>query len=94
MTKIAKITLILTLLGILLLIFLAQMKPIRTATIKSIHYSPSKTIIQLENHSTELIIFDNLPLDIKSGYKIKFQGKSDIYKNKKQIIIEKISILK
>ncbi|MCD4771382.1 hypothetical protein K8R30_03120 [archaeon] len=93
-TRAEKLTLILTLLGILLLIFLAQTKSIQTATISSIHYSPTKTTIQLENHSAELIIFDKINLSLNKNDQIKFQGKSSIYKNKKQIIIERISVLK
>jgi len=89
--KFAKLTLVLTLLGILALTLLAQTKPTQTATIKSIQSSQFRTTIQLENHTTELIIFDNL--NLKPGDKIKFQGKPDIYKNKKQIIISKISLI-
>ena len=90
--KLQNLTLILTLLGILTLIILSQSKPVQIATIKSIQTSQSKTTIQLENHTTELIIFDTLDLNLKPGDIIQFQGKPDIYKNKKQIIIEKISL--
>ncbi|HDL02225.1 MAG TPA: hypothetical protein ENH20_00140 [Candidatus Pacearchaeota archaeon] len=89
--KLSKLTLILTLLGILILILITQAKPIQTATIKSIQQSQSKTIIQLKNHTTELIIFDTPSLNIKPGDIIKFQGKPSTYKNQKQIIISKIS---
>jgi DNA/RNA endonuclease YhcR with UshA esterase domain len=92
--KLQKLTFLLSLLGILLLIFLTQTKPIQTATIESIHSTSSKTIIKLQNHSTELIIFDTPLLNIKSGDKIKFQGKASTYKNQKQIIINKISKIK
>jgi len=90
----AKITLVLTLSGILLLIFLAQTKPIQTDTIKSIHYSPTKTTIQLENHPAKLILFDKINISLSKNDRIKFQGKSNIYKNKEQIIVERISLLK
>lgn len=89
--KLQKLTLILSILGILLLIFLSQAKPIQTATVESIHSTSSKTIIQLQNHTTELIIFDTPNLNLTKGDKIKFQGKEDTYKNQKQIIINKIS---
>lgn len=56
-----KLAIIITPTGILTLIFLSQTKPIQTATIKSIQTSGSKTTIQLENHSTELIIFHTIP---------------------------------
>lgn len=89
--KLAKLTLIITLLGILILTFISQTKPIQTATIKSIQTYPKQTIIKLQNQETELIVFDKLNTNLKQSDKIKFQGKSEIYKNSPQIIIEKIS---
>ena len=89
--KLSKITLILTLLGILTLSFLASSKPIQTGIIESIQKSQYKTKIQLQNHTTELIVFENLKLNLQPGDKIKFQGKPDTYKNQKQIIISKLS---
>ena len=90
--KSAKI--IITLLGILILIFLSQTKPIQTGTIQSIQESQSKTTILLKNHTTELIIFDTPNLNLKPGDIIKFQGKHDTYKNQEQIIISKLSQIK
>jgi len=92
--KLSKLTLILTLIGILTLTLIAQTKPIQTGIISEIQTSQTKTTIQLINHTTELIIFDTPNLNLKPGDQIKFQGKPDIYKNKKQIIIEKISKIK
>lgn len=92
--KLQKLTLILTLLGIVTLIFLAQSKPIGTATISKIQTSQYKTTIQLQNHDVELIIFDNLNLKLTKGDKINFQGKPSTYKNQEQIIISKISKVK
>ncbi|MCK4649730.1 hypothetical protein KAT36_00720 [Candidatus Pacearchaeota archaeon] len=86
-----KLTLILTLLGILTLIFLSQTKPTQTGTIQSINPSNNKITIQLENIKTELILFDTSFISLKKGDTIKFQGKPDTYKNKKQIIISKLS---
>jgi DNA/RNA endonuclease YhcR with UshA esterase domain len=91
--KLYKLNLILTLIGILIISFLAQSKPIQTGTILSIQTSQYKTTIKLQNHEAELIIFDKVPLILKQGDQIKFQGKPDIYKNKKQIIIEKMSLI-
>ncbi len=90
--RLEKLTLILTLLGILILILLTQSRPTYQATIHSIQQSKAKTTIQLENQTTELIIFNTPNLNLKQNDKIQFQGKSDIYKNKKQIIISKISL--
>lgn len=89
--KIQKLTLIITLLGILALTFISQNPQTKTAIIASIHQSNFKTTIKLQNHTTELIIFDTPNLNLTKGDKIKFQGKPDTYKNKKQIIISKIS---
>jgi DNA/RNA endonuclease YhcR with UshA esterase domain len=89
-----KLAFILSLLGILLLIFLSQTKPIQTATVESIHSTNSKTTIQLQDHATELIIFETPNLNLTKGDNIKFQGKEDAYKNKKQIIVKKLSKIK
>jgi len=92
--KLTELTLILTLIGILTLTFLAGSKPTQTGIIESIQLSKFRTTIQLEGHETELIIFDNSNLNLKKGDQIKFQGKPDIYKTQKQIIISKISKIK
>lgn len=92
MTK--KIFFILSLVGILFLIFLTQAtKQIQTGTIKSIQTSNNKITINLENNSTELIIFNTPFINLKKGNAIEFQGKRNIYKNKEQIIIDKMFIL-
>ncbi|MFH0711632.1 MAG: hypothetical protein V1889_00735 [archaeon] len=89
--KLQKITLVLSLLGILLLIFLAQTtKQTRTGTIQSIQLSNDKIIIQLENNSVELILFDISHINLSKGDTIKFQGRRDTYKNKEQIIVDKL----
>ncbi|MBT6689994.1 hypothetical protein HN903_04525 [archaeon] len=89
--KLSKLTLILTLIGILILTLLAQSKPIYQATVQSIQTSSYKTTIQLQNQTTELIIFDTPNLNLTKNDQIKFQGKPDTYRNQKQIIIERIS---
>jgi len=88
--KLEKIFFIVSLLGILLLIFLAQTIKNKTGTIESITYSENKITIQLENQEETLIIFDAQPLNLKKGDKILFQGKREIYKGQNQIIIDKI----
>jgi len=86
-----KIFFILSLTGILLIILLAQVtKQTQTGKISSIKYSPNKITIQLENFEEPLILFDELSLNLKKGDKISFQGKEETYKNKKQIIVDKI----
>ena len=88
--KFHRTTFVLTLLGILTLIFLTQTKPTQTGTIQTITTSQNKIIITLKNFEPELIIFDTPSLNLSKGDQIKFQGKPDTYKNKQQIIIEKI----
>jgi DNA/RNA endonuclease YhcR with UshA esterase domain len=90
--RLAKITFILSLLGILLLIFLTQTtKQTQIATIESIKSSNNKIIIQIENNSAELIIFNTPFTNLKKGDIIEFQGRQDIYKNRTQIIVDELT---
>ena len=89
-----KILFILSLIGILLLIFLAQTtKQTQTGIISSVQYSSNKITLHLENNSLELILFDTSYLNLKKGDIIEFQGKRDVYKGREQIIVDRISIL-
>ncbi|MFH1522109.1 MAG: hypothetical protein ABIF18_04085 [archaeon] len=89
--KLHKILFILSLLGILLLIFLTQItSQFQTGTIKSIQTSDSKITIQLENNPIELIIFDISFTSLKKGDTIEFQGQQETYMGKEQIIVDKI----
>jgi len=71
---------------------------IKEGKISSIKYSTNKITITLKNQTTPLIIFenkrDNKILDLKKGDKMQFKGRENTYKNKKQIIIDKIIKLK
>tara|TARA_Y100000310_G_scaffold345856_1_gene471521 strand:+ start:1937 stop:2224 length:288 start_codon:yes stop_codon:yes gene_type:complete len=92
--KIEKILFILSIMGILLLLFFSQLiKESYTGKIESIRYSPNKIIISLENQEENLVIFENKIFNLKKGNKILYQGKKDIYKEKEQIIIDKIICL-
>ena len=92
--KIKNILLLLSLFFILILIFLSQTATNKeTGKISEIEYSDNKITIILEDKEEKLIIFDNKFPDLKKGNKISFEGKKDIYKNEKQIIIEKIYCL-
>ena len=82
-----KIFFILSILGILILMFIGNIKNYQTGTIENIKNSNSKTTILLKESKVELIIF-NSNINLQKGDIIKFQGKSNIYKNKKQIIID------
>jgi len=86
--KVKKIFFILALTGILVLISLTQIPNKQTGTINSIKYSENKITIELENKT--LILFDSRSLNLEIGDEITFQGKQEIYRNKKQIIVDKI----
>ena len=89
--KLYKITLTLSILGILILFPLTQTKQINNGTIESIQFSKNKITIQLENNPTELILFDTSFTTLKKGDTIYFQGRRDTYKNKEQIIVDKLT---
>ena len=92
--KLEKTLFILSVMGILLLIFLAQTtSKTQTGTIKSVQTSNNKITIHLENNPVELIIFNTAFVILKKGDIIEFQGKQDIYKGKEQIIVDKIFLL-
>lgn len=89
--KLEKIFFILSILGILTIILLAQFIPrIYSGKIESIQHYDKRTIIRIENFQKELIIFNTIPFEIKKGDNIEFQGKSNTYKNQEQIIVDKI----
>ncbi len=77
-----------------MIIFIAQTtKLTQTATIKSIRTSSNRILIQLRNRPTKLVIFNPTLLNLRKGNTIKFQGKQEIYKNKKQIVVDKIFLI-
>ena len=90
-----KIFFILTITGILILLFLTQIqKPIIEGTISEIKYSQNKITILLKNQETEIILFTENPLiNLKENKQIAVYGKKEIYKNKPQIIADKIIYL-
>ncbi len=92
--NLGKILFVLSLLGILFLLLFSKIsQKEQMGTIESIQYSENKITIYLENSEIPLIIFDNKILTLKKGDKIKFIGKDDLYKNKPQIIVDRISAL-
>ncbi|MCK5449242.1 hypothetical protein KAI32_00070 [Candidatus Pacearchaeota archaeon] len=89
--KFKKIIFLISIISILLITFLSQYtKQTQTGTITSIEQTEDKIIIRLENLTEKLILFDTPPLNLKKGDIINFQGRHDIYKNEKQLIIDKI----
>ena len=86
-----KLFFILTIMGILILLILTTTpKPIIEGKIKSIQHGNNKITIYLENNNQEIIIFTNKILNLQPKQNIKIYGKQEIYKNKTQIIADKI----
>tara|TARA_Y100000310_G_C20656328_1_gene802169 strand:- start:319 stop:603 length:285 start_codon:yes stop_codon:yes gene_type:complete len=86
-----KLFFILSILGILILLFLTTTtKPIIQGKVESINYGNNKITLQLENHNQEIILFSNQILNLQQGQDISIQGREEIYKNKTQIIADKI----
>jgi len=89
--KAKKILFILVILGILFLLILAKnQKPITQGKISSIAYKSNLITINLENNEQEIVLFTNKILDLKENQTIKVYGTQETYKNKKQIIADKI----
>jgi len=86
-----KIFFILSLLGILTLLFLTQIqKPISQGKIKQIKYSENKITIQLENQEIPIILFAEKPTKLKQNQQVLIYGKKETYKQQEQIIADKI----
>lgn len=90
MIKQNKIILILSIFGILILIFLSQTTPFQIGKIESIEKYNNKIVIKIENSTNKLILFETQQINLQRGDVIKFIGQEEIYKNQKQIIINKI----
>jgi DNA/RNA endonuclease YhcR with UshA esterase domain len=88
--KIGKFFFIISLIGISTLLLIASFPKTKFATVKSISYSENKIEIITEEFNETLIIFNTKYLELKNGDKIIFLGKHSEYKNKKQIIVDKI----
>lgn len=92
--KSEKLLLFLSIIGILIIILLSQIiTPTYTGKITSIQSSNNKITIEIENSLTELILFETTFINLTKGKTIEFQGRKDTYKNKPQIIIDKITKL-
>ena len=83
---------ILSIIGILILLILSQTNspPTIEGKIKSIKYGNNRIIINLENHNQEIIIFSTQLLNLQQGQESLIHGRQETYKNKTQIIADKI----
>jgi hypothetical protein len=78
------------LIGLFVLIVLVQnQKPLATGEIQSLTYNNDITLIKIKNLSEEIIVFDFLYLENNAS--VQVYGKREFYKNKTQIIADKIT---
>lgn len=91
-----KILLLLSILGIFVLLTLSifLQKPIIQGKISSINQKTKSISIYLENNSTEIILFTNKLINIQKQDNIQVYGKQEAYRNKTQIIANKIILIK
>lgn len=89
--KVGKIIFILTLFGIIILLFLTNFnKPIASGKISSIAYKDNKTIITIENETAKIIVYNKTELDLRKKDYIFIFGKITEYENQNFIFVEKI----
>jgi DNA/RNA endonuclease YhcR with UshA esterase domain len=90
--KLKKVFFILSIIGVLIVIFLSQvLVSTYVGKIESIKSSNGNVMIMIENSSVELVLFDAEFIDFKEGGIIEFQGRADVYMGKEQIIVDRIS---
>lgn len=86
-----KILFISSILGILSLTLISQtIQEEMEGVVEKITYSDNRITIALENSQEKLIIFEDKILNLKSGDKIFYKGKREIYQNDSQILINSI----
>lgn len=88
-----KISLIITILGILLILFIANTLPTKEGIVKKISKNQDYTTITLSTQNETLVIFKEIQ-GITPGDKIKFYGEEQYYNGQKQIVAKKIILLK
>jgi DNA/RNA endonuclease YhcR with UshA esterase domain len=89
--KTGKLLFIFSIIGILVVIFLSQiLTSVYIGKIESIKSSNGNVIIEIENSSVELILFNVDFIEFEEGDVVEFSGRRDIYMGKEQIIVDKI----
>ncbi len=89
-----QILLIISFTLILFLIVITQnIKNFSEGEISNITIGAIRTIINLKNSELDFVSFDGIE-NLENCRKVRVFGKEEIYKNKKQIIIDKIICLK
>ena len=92
--KLTKLLLTLILLGILTLLIISQnLKLLASGTIEKIEILEKQIKINLKGEDRSIVLFETSPIQISVGQKIEIYGKEGMYRNKKQIIVDKIKLL-
>jgi hypothetical protein len=92
--KFQKLLLLLIILGILLLQIISQnQKPTAMGTIEKITISNNKIKIKIKNEYRDLVLFEESIPNLENGQKIMAYGKIRTYKNKQQILVDKIILI-
>ncbi|MBT7706162.1 hypothetical protein HN747_01820 [archaeon] len=93
--KLQKLLLILIFLGIFILFILPEIgRPIITGEIARIEEKEKQTKIYLTDKEITIILFDSLNNNLETGRTIKVFGKEETYRGQKQIMAEKITLVK
>jgi DNA/RNA endonuclease YhcR with UshA esterase domain len=91
--KLTQLFLFLTILGILLLTIITQNQgPITEGIITSLEISEKQTKIKLSDEPRELILFGNPSENLATGQKVIVYGREETYRNKQQILVDKIEV--
>ncbi len=89
-----RILLIITIILIFIIILISTFqKNTYQGKITKIKNYNKRTIINLKNYSMDFVLFDNIRY-LESCNSLKIEGEKNTYKNKSQIIINKIICLK
>lgn len=90
--KKTKILFLLSIIGILFLLILMKTteKPITTGKIEKINPQKNKISIFLKNNPPEIVLFTDKVVELKQEQEIEIYGRQEKYKNKLQIIADKI----
>lgn len=84
-----ELLLIISILLIFITIFLSiNLKQTYEGKILKIDETEKRTVILLENYEQGFILFDKINLENCSF--VKMEGKTEIYKSKKQVLVDKI----
>jgi hypothetical protein len=93
--QIKKLLFIISIFLIFILILLStSINPLQySGIIEKTNYNQDSISFYLKNLSIQFIIFTNKFIMLKENQQIKIQGKLEVYKNKTQVLVDKIALL-